>query len=197
MVNTNTSNDKLIELAKNNNEEAFNMLLFRWNGIITIICVSHLKNASKYGINFQELKGVAQFGLYACLKYYDGSKSKFKTYLNLIINQTISKYIKKHEIHFTELSSCISLDECAYDDSFMKIDEIIDDPDSSIVKWYSENEEFEYFDNLDEEILSKEDKTIMYLRASGYTYHEAADKLKISKSHTDFTLKKIKKISRK
>lgn len=197
MIDSKTSNEKLIELAKNNNEEAFNMLLFKWNGLISMLCVSHLKNASKFGINFQELKGVAQLSLYDCLKYYDKSKSNFKTYLNLIINQKLIKYIKAYEIRYSELSSCLSLDDNAYENSLMQLDEIVADPESSVVKWYNNNERFDYFENIDEEILSKQDKTIMYLRASGYTYHEAAGKLKMTKAHTDFAMKKIKKIVRK
>lgn len=197
MINNKTANNKLIELAKDNNEEAFNMLLFRWNGIISMICVSHLKNASRFGINFQELKGVAQFGLYKCLKYYDKNKSNFKTYLNLTINQTLVKYIKKQEIRYCELSAYLSLDDIVYENSLMQLDEVVADPESSIVKWYNDNEQFDFFNDFDEGVLSKEDKTIMYLKASGYTYHEAAEKLKVSKTRTDFTMKKIKKIIQK
>ena len=197
MINNKTANNKLIELAKDNNEEAFNMLLFRWNGIISMICVSHLKNASRFGINFQELKGVAQFGLYKCLKYYDKNKSNFKTYLNLTINQTLIKYIKKQEIRYCELSAYLSLDDIVYENSLMQLDEVVADPESSIVKWYNDNEQFDFFNDFDEGVLSKEDKTIMYLKASGYTYHEAAEKLKVSKTRTDFTMKKIKKIIQK
>ncbi|MCH5180613.1 MAG: hypothetical protein J1F32_05330 [Erysipelotrichales bacterium] len=197
MINNKTANNKLIELAKNNNEEAFNMLLFRWNGVLSMICASYLKSASKFGINFQELKGVAQFSLYNSLKYYDKNKSNFKTYLNLIINQALTKYIKKYEIRYCELLSCLSFDDIVYENSIMQLDEIIGDPESSIVNWYNNNEQFDYFKDLNEEILSKEDKNIIYLKASGYTYHEASEKLKISKTRTDFALKKIKKIMRK
>ena len=197
MIDTKTSNEQLIELSKNNNEEAFSVLLFKWNGLISMLCLNYLKNAAKFGITFQELKSIAQYSVYNSLKYYDKNKSNFKTYLNMIVTQAIIKHIKKSEIRFYELSSCISLDESAYENSLIKFDEIIDDPSTSIVNWYNSNEEFEYFDSIDESILSKEDKTIMYLRASGYTYHEAAKKLKIPKNHTDFTLKKVKKISRK
>lgn len=197
MIDSKTPDEILIDLAKNNNEEAFNMLLFRWNGLISMICVRHLKSAKKYGITFQELKNAAQYGIYSSLKYFDKRKSNFKTYLNLVISQAIMRCIKNGEDRFYELSACLSFDDNAYGESPMHLDEIISDPESSVVKWYDDNERFEYFENMDEEILSRKDKTIMYLRASGYTYKEAAKKLKISKANTDFTIKKIKKTMRK
>ncbi|MCH5171509.1 MAG: hypothetical protein J1F31_01560 [Erysipelotrichales bacterium] len=197
MIDSKTSDEVLIELAKNNSEEAFNMLLFRWNGLITMICVSYFKSARKYGVTFHELKSIAQFSVYNGLRFYDKNKSNFKTYLNLIVSQAIIRCIRISENRYYELSSCLSFDENTYDCSIMRLDEVIPDPESSVVKWYNDIESFEYFNSLDEEVLSKRDKTVMYLRASGYTYHEAATKLKLSKTHTDFTLKKIKKIARK
>lgn len=197
MINSKTPDEILIDLAKNNDEEAFNMLLFKWNGVISMLCARNLKSAKKYGITFHELKNAAQYGVYCSLKYFNKSKSNFKTYLNLIVNQAIKKCIKNGEIVFFELSACVSFDENAYDDSLMQLDEVIPDPESSTVEWYINNEQFENFENIDEEDLSKEDKMIMYLKASGYTYKEVAKKLNISKTHTDFILKKIKKTMRK
>ncbi len=194
MISINTSNDELIELAKHNNEEAFNMLLFKCNGIISMICINYIKRGKKYGITFQELKSVAEYAIFNSLKYFDKTKSNFKTFLNLIINQELAKYVKKIETRFYELSSYLSFEDNVYENSSLEWDEVIGDPGSSIVDWYNTNEKFDYFDGIEEAILSKKDKNIMYLRASGYTYSEAAKKLNTSKSHADFTIKKIKKI---
>ena len=79
MEKSNLSDDELIELIKQNDNEAFNMLLFRYRNLITIVCFSYVKSAKMCGIDITELKSIACICIYKNLKYYVKEKSSIKT----------------------------------------------------------------------------------------------------------------------
>lgn len=196
MINHKTTDEVLIKLVKKNDEEAFNMLLFRWNNLLSLLCVEYARMGKQYGVTFQELKNVAEFSFYNSLKFYDSSKSNLKTYLNLVVKQALYKYVKASEERFIELSQYVNLDNFSFDTHTI-IENIIPDINSSVVNWCVFNDEFESFDQMDEEIISQKDKHLLYLRAAGYSYDESTKLLKTTKSRAGFTLKKIRNVVKK
>lgn len=194
MNKSNFSDDELIELIKQNDNEAFNMLLFRYKNLITIVCFSYAKSAKMCGIDLTELKSIACICIYKNLKYYVKEKSSIKTFLNMVINQGLTKFVSEAIEHYRLLETYINLDENVFEDSSLKYEEVIPDHDTSITKWIENNERFDSFNEIDEEYLSKKDKMVLMLKASGYTYAEIADKLNIAVTQPDVSIKKIKKI---
>lgn len=196
MINHKTSDEVLMKLVKKNNEEAFNMLLFRWDNLLNMLCVEFAKMGRPYGVTFQELKNVAEFSFYNCLKYFNKSKANFKTYLNMVIKQALYKYVKASAQRYMELSQYISLDDFSFD-THSTMENSIADKHSSVVDWCVVNDEFENFLNLDDEVISQRDKHLLYLRAAGYSYEESTKIMNISKSQAGFTLKKIRSVAKK
>ncbi|MCI6358262.1 MAG: hypothetical protein MR766_06560 [Erysipelotrichaceae bacterium] len=194
MEKSNLSDDELIELIKQNDNEAFNMLLFRYRNLITIVCFSYVKSAKMCGIDITELKSIACICIYKNLKYYVKEKSSIKTFLNMVINQGLTKFVSEAIEHYRLLETYINLDENVFEDSSLKYEEVIPDHDTSITNWIDNNERFDSFNEIDEEYLSKKEKMVLLLKAVGYTYAEIADKLNIAITQPDVSIKKIKKI---
>ena len=116
MNKSNFSDDELIELIKQNDNEAFNMLLFRYKNLITIVCFSYAKSAKMCGIDLTELKSIACICIYKNLKYYVKEKSSIKTFLNMVINQGLTKFVSEAIEHYRLLETYINLDENVFED---------------------------------------------------------------------------------
>jgi len=186
----------LIVLAKQGNEEAMNMLLFKYDAFLNLLCISYLKNQRHLGIEFAELKNIARISMFASLKYYDCEKSDLRTFLNLTISQDIRKYIASCVRRYAQMKASIFFEDNPYSDDNMTYEEIISDENTSVKKWQDNKDRFETFCEMEGKYISKKEKDIMLLRAIGYRHGEIVEKLNITKSKADLAVKKIRKIAK-
>lgn len=187
---------KLIILAKQGNEEAMNMLLFKYDTFLNLLCITYLKNQKYLRIEFAELKNIARISMFTSLKYYDYTKSDLRTFLNLTITQDIRKYIASCVKRYTQMKASIFFEDNPYSDDSITYEEIISDESTSVKKWQDDNEQFEKFCEIEEKYISKREKDIMLLRASGYRHGEIVEKLNITKSNADSAIRKMKRIAK-
>lgn len=193
-IDKNTTSEKLIKLASEGNEEALNMLLFRYNGLLTLICLNVLTKTRDVSVSLHDLMSTATIGLNRSLKYYDKNKSSVKTYINLVVKQELSKYIAdlRRKIEYLEFS--LNLDEPVFEEGDVFYHDLIEDKYSSIKDKCMQDEEFETFYETDDGYLSQKEKDAILLKAAGFTHKEIAKKMKTKETINDVALRKVRSI---
>ena len=83
----NTSDQELVKLAQSGDKEAVEKLLEKYDTLLTTICLNHMTKCCAYGIEFLEVKNIARIALFSFLRYYEANRSKFRTFVSLVVNQ--------------------------------------------------------------------------------------------------------------
>ena len=139
---------ELLELIKENNEEALENLIEKYRSTIIGILLKYKKDAYLIGLDIKDLYQEGLIGLFESIKTYDEQKdASFKTYANLVIDRKLLDLIKanKRLKHFT-LNNAVSLDSILdeeddrnlYDkletDESTPISKLIDEEDNELLK---------------------------------------------------------------
>ncbi len=139
---------ELLELIKENNEEALENLIEKYRSTIIGILLKYKKDAYLIGLDIKDLYQEGLIGLFEAIKTYDEQKdASFKTYANLVIDRKLLDLIKanKRLKHFT-LNNAVSLDSLLdeeddrnlYDkletDESTPISKLIDEEDNELLK---------------------------------------------------------------
>ena len=139
---------ELLELIKENNEEALENLIEKYRSTIIGILLKYKKDAYLIGLDIKDLYQEGLIGLFEAIKTYDEQKdASFKTYANLVIDRKLLDLIKanKRLKHFT-LNNAVSLDSILdeeddrnlYDkletDESTPISKLIDEEDNELLK---------------------------------------------------------------
>ncbi len=184
---------KLVELAKHGNQEAMSALLENYDALLTFIVINQLAHICAQGIEYFELKNIARIAVFSFLKYYDENRSSFRTFISLIVNQEVKKYIVDFIKRQNELKQCLFLDEQPFEESDITNDDLVPSDEKSPSQWYELNEQYDEFKEIDEEYLSKKEKAALLLKAAGYKYSEISEIINTKESAVDIALKKFKK----
>lgn len=184
---------KLVELAKQGNQEAMSALLENYDALLTLIVINQMANICAKGIEYFELKNIARIAVFSFLKYYDEDRSSFRTFISLIVNQEVKKYIVDFIKRQNELKQCLFLDEQPFEESDITNDDLVPSDEKSPSQWYELNEQYDEFKEIDEEYLSKKEKAALLLKAAGYKYSEISKIINTKESAVDIALKKFKK----
>lgn len=184
---------KLVELAKQGNQEAMSALLENYDALLTLIVINKMANICAKGIEYFELKNIARIAVFSFLKYYDENRSSFRTFISLIVNQEVKKYIVDFIKRQNELKQCLFLDEQPFEESDITNDDLVPSDEKSPSQWYELNEQYDEFKEIDEEYLSKKEKAALLLKAAGYKYSEISEIIDTKESAVDIALKKFKK----
>ena len=184
---------KLVELAKQGNQEAMSALLEKYDALLTLIVINHMANICAKGIEYFELKNIARIAVFSFLKYYDENRSSFRTFISLIVNQEVKKHIVDFIKRQNELKQCLFLDEKPFEESDITNDDLVPSDEKSPSQWYELNEQYDEFKEIDEEYLSKKEKAALLLKAAGYKYSEISEIINTKESSVDIALKKFKK----
>lgn len=191
----NTSDQELVKLAQSGDKEAVDKLLEKYDTLLTTICLNHMTKCCAYGIEFLEVKNIARIALFSFLRYYDADRSKFRTFVSLVVNQEVKKYILAYNYRQQEIKQWLFLDDHPFDDeNDVTNDDFIAGENTSLSEWYEINEKFEQFNDIDEHYLSKTEKDALMLKAAGYKYSEIAEIIKNKDSVVDIAIKKLRKM---
>jgi len=164
---------ELIELAKNNNEQAISILINKYKPLI-------VKISNKYKINGYDKEDIIQeciFSLYIAIRDYNfNSKLSFKTFLYFIIKKRIYSIIRnsnrqKRIKDFIELKENINLIE-----------------DNKVLEKIENKEVIEKVKDKLSELESK----VLELYLDNYTINEIAKILNLNLKTIDNTHKRIK-----
>lgn len=175
----NLSENELIELVQQNDEQAFNIIFSRYLPLIKSIVSKHSNNAS----DFEDLLQDATISFYFATIFYDFSSSSFKTYCSVCIERGIVSSFKK-----TLAKKRIPL----YMLVNMEDHEIIskdENPEQLVIK---REEDTNFFNGVREK-LSKLETAVLDTYIHTGSYEETAKQLSISHKSVDNALMRVRR----
>ncbi len=106
------NDNELLFLISENNEQAFEMLIEKYDHVVQNIVNKYKAKASSIGLDIKDLKQEGLIGLTTAVKTFrDAKEASFKTYANILIERQILDLIKSHDrLKYRLLNNAISLD---------------------------------------------------------------------------------------
>jgi DNA-directed RNA polymerase specialized sigma24 family protein len=167
------SDDELVYLVRQKNEEALSMLLFRYHDIRDVLIWQTLKNNRYCGIDYDDLKQVAYEALMLILATYDMRKSCFFSYWKLLISRELRGFYKNHNgISAAMLNTALSYDAGdEYERNYCVSQSVAFDGPSLIDSLNASDCLQRLAEDVDH-CFSPPEKAIMAYRMLGYSYEE-------------------------
>ncbi len=176
------SDDVLAELSKDGIDNAFNELVVRYSGKIGCI-------ARKYSVQGWDQKDFVQEGLlglmYACKTFDKNSGASFKSYMSLIVERRYISILRRSLALKTVPESAL-----------VQIDSL---GDSLLDCAQSPEEQLLYRERLShvlkrlKALLSAREYEVLMLFASGLSYSNISQRLKISEKSVDNALQRVRR----
>ena len=183
------TDEELVKLSKNNDENAENLLLERYKDLV-------VKIARGYYIIGGELEDIVQegmIGLYKAIKgFSDEKNASFKTFAILCIKRQIQSAIKKANTKKNlPLSNSVSLQSFSEneEEEFLPVNLIFQvSPDEKIIG----RENYKDLIETIKQTLSKKEFEVLKYYLRGYSYKEIAEFLGLNQKSIDNSLSRIK-----
>ena len=194
---TQMTDEKLIENIKNEDQNAFNCLVERYNDLVNM-------KASKFfmaGAEKDDMVQEGMIGLYKAVKSYVPQKqNSFKTFANMCIERQLITAVKNsNRQKHIPLNSSVSLNASAYDDN-----EDVDRIDILNIKTLNDQSDIianqEYFKDIQEKIkenLSEFELMVLNEYEKGKSYAAIAEKLNAKTKSVDTAIQRIRKKANK
>ena len=194
---TQMTDEKLIENIKNEDQNAFNCLVERYNDLVNM-------KASKFfmaGAETDDMVQEGMIGLYKAVKSYVPQKqNSFKTFANMCIERQLITAVKNsNRQKHIPLNSSVSLNASAYDDN-----EDVDRIDILNIKTLNDPSDIianqEYFKDIQEKIkenLSEFELMVLNEYEKGKSYAAIAEKLNAKTKSVDTAIQRIRKKANK
>ena len=185
------SDDELLGLVLEENEDAKNALYERYSYIINIILKKYQVSAKVLGIDYNELKAEALYGFSSAIMNYKPNKeATLATFISVCVNRNISNLIKKYNTKKNKvLNDSLSLDYF-YDGDLTLGDCLTkgDDPLDSLTDDETYNELLKQIKGE----LSTFEYTVFTFMIDNYDYNDIASLLKKTPKQIDNTIQRIK-----
>jgi len=190
----NTNDNELIMLYHEENEDAKNILFYKYKFIIDILIKKYSKYLASLNIDYQEIYSECAVGFSDGLRSFQEDKSaSLATFITLCIERRLGNIIRKYNRDKHKgLQDTYSLDYI-YDDSDTKlIDLISDDYEHDPLKNITEEEGYnELLLSIKDKLTDKEYE-VFVLMVRGLSYIEISKILDNTPKQIDNTIKRIK-----
>ena len=194
---THMTDEKLIENIKQEDQNALNCLIERYNEVVSM-------KANRFfmiGAEKEDMVQEGMIGLYKAVKSFNTEKqNSFKTFANMCIERQLITAVKNsNRQKHIPLNSSISLNAAAYDDNedMDKLDvldvKVLNDPSDII----ADREYFQSIENKIKENLSDFELQVLYEYEKGKTYASIAEKLNAKIKSVDTAIQRIRKKANK
>ena len=194
---TQMTDEKLIENIKQEDQNALDCLLQRYNETVTM-------KANRFfmvGAEKEDMIQEGMIGLYKAVKSFNTEKqNSFKTFANMCIERQLITAVKNsNRQKHIPLNSSISLNAAAYDDNedMDKMDVLdvktLNDPSDII----ADREYFESMENKIRENLSEFELQVLHEYEKGKSYAAIAEKLNAKIKSVDTAIQRIRKKANK
>ncbi|MBO4600988.1 MAG: sigma-70 family RNA polymerase sigma factor [Bacilli bacterium] len=193
MMESNYSDEQLIELVHENNEEAKSMLFDRYKDKIDFLIKKYVIVAKNLGIDIPDLNQEALVGFTdAILNYVPGKDASVSTFICLCVERKIKKAcIKASTTKHQAMKDTLSL-EYFYDDIDASLKELIEDSESDPLIKMAEEEEYEELLKTIKESLTPSEDEVFELLITGLNYRDIAELLDKEVKQIDNALQRIK-----
>lgn len=191
------NDNELVAYAKENNEDAKNIIYEKYKYIIKILANKYKKSAYVLGIEENDLEQEAMIGFVGAIYTYNDSKSSLKTYISLCVERQIYTTLKKANTLKNKINNeALSL-EYDYGEETKLVDILSDnnlnDPLDNIIINEKNNE---FIDKI-KDSLSDSEKMVFSLMLAGHNYKQIAQILDITPKQVDNARNRIRNKARK
>ena len=173
------SEEELIKLVQQNDEQAFNVIFTRYLPLIKSIVSKHSNNPSE----IEDLLQDATISFYFATIFYDFSSSSFKTYCSLCMERgivsSINKTLAKKRI---PLNLLVNVE----DNEIISKDET---PEQIVIK---KEENSTFFSGIRQKLSSLETAVLDSYIQTG-SYDETAEQLSITRKSVDNALMRVRR----
>lgn len=177
-VRSDLSDNELISLIRNGSEKAFNLLILRYTGTVSLLSKKYFSSSLTEDDWFQE----GMIGLLDAVRTFDSDgKAAFSTYACVCIRNRLNSSLKKaNNSGNTPLNGSIS-----FHDDFVPA---AISPEEDYIK----NENYRFFTASFLSRLSKTEQQVIRYYLVGFSYSETAKNLGISEKSVDNALCRAK-----
>lgn len=184
----NLSDEELVVLAQQGNDNAMNSLLSKYKSLVNKISRSYFL----IGGDMEDIVQEGMIGLYNSITHWTQKSASFKTFATTCIKHQIQSAVRvasseKNKI----LSQALPIAEDRQEDE-EEIELLIPSDLPSPYDEVLEHEKFDKIYSIVNKTLSKLEKKILSLYLKGYSYKEIAEMAEISKKSIDNGLTRIK-----
>jgi len=193
------SDHELLYMVRENDEEAWSILLKRYERLIYMIMHKHMHVIKTLRLDQDDVFQEGNLGLYdAIINYQEHLCTPLYPFAKVCIERRIQSLFRKHSSQSHQLlRSALSLDQAISEEEQMYLSDVIPSPPSL-------KEPHEYMNSrLLEEKVSKVlaqctplERQIFEYRLQGFTYVWIATKCNIKSKTVDNTMSKIKRVLR-
>lgn len=174
------SDNELIYLATENNEDATNILYDKYKYIVDITVSKYTRSAYALNLEKDELYQEAMVGYADAIRSFNPDKDiHLRTFISLCVERRLQNYIRKNSTTKEKLlKECYSFDNKIGDD--LTLAEIVGDnkKNPEVIKENAEN--FKELSKKIDEVLSPSEKQLFELLINDFTSEDIAKILKIS-----------------
>ena len=187
------SDEQLIELVHENNDEAKSILFNRYKDKIDYLIKKYAIVAKTLGIDIKDLNQEALLGFTdAILNYIPEKEASLVTYICLCVERKIKKAcIKASTIKNQTMKDTLSLDY-TYDDINIPLKELIEDVDSDPLIKITEKERYEELLDKIRTSLTDNETPVFELMILGLGYKDIAEVLDKEVKQIDNAIQRIK-----
>ncbi len=189
----NTNDSELIMMYRENDEDAKNLLFYKYRYIIDILINKYMRYLSNLNIDYQEIISECNVGFSDGLKCFDENKdASLVTFVTLCIERRINGIIRKYNRDkYKGMQETYSLD-FIYEDNNKLMDSISDNLQNDPLKNMTEEEKYQELIKSLKDALTKREYEVFCLMARGFNYLEIADILKLTPKQVDNTMQRVK-----
>lgn len=190
----NTNDSELLMLYHEENEDAKNILFYKYKFIIDILIKKYSKYLISLNIDYQEIYSECTVGFSDGLRSYQDDKSaSLATFITLCIERRIRNIIRKYNRDkYKGMQDTYSLD-FVYEDTDTTLMELIsDDSEHDPLKNITEQEGYDELVNNIKDKLTEKEYDVFILMINGHSYIEIAEILELTPKQVDNTMQRLK-----
>ena len=172
------SDSELLNLIKEESEEAKDILYEKYKYIIGLIIKKYTMSAKMLNIEYNDLYQEGMLGLSQAINNYSSHRNiKFSTFAFTCIERKIISAIKKaNRKKHSILNESFSLDYTV-EDNRESFENIIASPNENIEEMLVLKEKKDYFVKKINDVLTPFEKKVYELKLNNYSYEQIADNL--------------------
>ncbi len=189
-----TNDNELIMLYREEDEDAKNMLYYKYKFIIDVLIKKYGNWLSSLKVDYQELYSECAVGFSDALRSFQEDKdSSLPTFITLCVERRLGGVIRKYSRDkYKVMQDSYSLDFIYDDKNAALIEQLSDENNNDPLKNMAEEEEYaELIKNIKYSLTSKEYE-VFVLKSRGFDYQEIARILNKNPKQIDNTMQRIK-----
>ncbi len=187
------SDSELLNLIKENSEEAKDILYEKYKYIIGITIKKYTMSAKMLNMEYKDLYQEALLGFSEAINRFDDASSSLPTFITLCVDRRLQVVLKKaSRLKNKLMNESLSLEHVYEEDKQPLMDIISDDNKNNPLLNLEMNEEL---DNLLEKIkkrLSQSENEVFSLMLKNYNYQQIAEILNRNVKQIDNAMQRIK-----